>query len=337
MLFNDTKEEVAFDLDNNKPIENNYLVVPNKLNQIVVNLRKNGFNVISCFYPDRDHIYLKDSMVETNLKDIDSIKEEGKQNGEYRRVCYLANDKAIYESYTPNNYIYIDFSKDVNLPSIPEGYELIEMEDRYRLRVMLNLKEENLSYFGDDRPNGLFIDHPSKELDSLTEWTRTVIGHELEMPQSQNKDSYGNSYFIIDPVTNEELNTTYMFCDTLMVPTIASIREKGYKTLGCCSGHFDNIFIQNTGVFPLDSYLMPITVWIVFSTDTPIPYLPEGMNAENVSHTPTSIWIGYQIQIKREDGLYKTSDELKQEVIKANQKMLEWAQSLPKVEEPSLL
>lgn len=321
------REEIPFDLDNNKPIEGDYFVISKHLVDIVLGLINNGYKVIDSHYPDTSYIYLKETGKEIPIIDNDLnsvIKDENKE--EYRRICEIKDNIAICDVFSPRKDLYLDFAKDTRLPILPEGFEVVEMEDRLRLKKSYDIVKEKKE-ISEIRSNN--------EVFALSKWVSEITGKPLEKFQSKNNDVYGNSYYLLDKNTNKEVDTTYMFCDPLIVPTIMVLRDKGYKTVGCCSGHFDHIFIQDLGIYPLDEpdYDKKNGTWVVLLKETPIPYFPDGVKnyeeAVPVEYQSQYIDVNFPNPVKKEDGLYKSSNEIKEEVLKSNKKMLEWANSLP--------
>ena len=320
-LLDDNKEEIAYDLKTNEPITGDYFVVSSRIADEVIALRNAGYNVIGSFYPDNYFIFYNESKT-TSSKDIKEIKEEGNKIFETRRITSINEDGVTYDSFSARNYFYVDFSKDKELPSIPDGFELIELEDRYRIKVSLPIEKQK-SFFGD----GFIVnDSPINE---FRNWACQILNVDRvpSIPKNEN-DKYGNPYRVFDSKTNTEYENPYMFCDYMIVPVIQELRSKGYDTKGCCSGHFDNLFIQNTGVLPSDDdhFVMDTSTWVVFSGETPIQGVPNGVEYNT---NGGFIKVIIPISSKKEDGTFKTSQELKEELIKDNRLLLKWAKELP--------
>lgn len=323
------REEIPFDLDNNKPIEGDYFAVHFYLVNIVLSLINNGYNVIDSHYPDTSYIYLNETGKEIPIIDNDLnsvIKDESKE--EYRKICEIKDNIAICDVFSPRKDLYLDFAKDTRLHFLPEGFEVVEMEDRLRLKKSFDIvKEKNW------REKEISEICSNNEVFVLSKWVSEITGKPLEEFQSKNNDVYGNLYYLLDKNTNKEVDTTYMFCDSLIVPTIMVLRDKGYKTVGSCSGHFDNIFIQDIGIYPEEPDYRPNNTWVVLLKETPIPYFPDGVEDPEkdvpVEYQSPYIRVSIPNPVKKENGLYKSSNEIKDEVLKSNKKMLEWANSLP--------
>lgn len=324
------REEIPFDLDNNKPIEGNYYAISSMLVDTVLNLKKNGYNVIDSYYPVNNYIYIKESGKEIPIinNDLESIKKDESKE-EYRRICEIKDGKAICDVFSPKKDLYIDFTKGTKFSILPDGFEIVEMEDRTRLKKSFEIVKEN-SW----RTEGEISEIKSNnEAFILKKWVSEIIEKPLDVFQSNNNDKYGNSFYLFDRNTNEEYDSNYMFCDPLIVPTVMMLRDKGYKTVGSCSGHFDNIFVQDYGIYPEEPDYNSNSTWVVLLKETPIPYFPEGVEDPEkdlpVEYQSPYISINLPNPVKKENGLYKSSNEIKDEILKSNKKMLEWANSLP--------
>jgi hypothetical protein len=329
MIYIKKEDQIAFDLENNRPIENDdYYAVNNNLAALVVHLRKNGFNVINSNYPDYAYMYLKQSNVETSNTDVEEVKKEGKQNYEYRRIVAAKGYKTVYDLFVPDRDLYLDFSKDTVLPSIPEGFELIELKNCLRLKKVLPF--ENRNDWKDEE--AVFV---NTSYDGLYQWAKEVTGNEIQQVVRNAKDDYGNSFWIIDSKTNEEITTPYMFCDRAMVPTIMTLRKKGYVTRGCCSGHHDKIFIQHSGIL-FDDKALPFkseSTWIVLSKDVSIPFFPEGglskydkEGLEDEKYPFVRVSLVTDISSGE---IFKSSEQIQKELFDSNEKLLKWAMELP--------
>ena len=332
MIYIKKEDQIAFDLENNRPIENDdYYAVNRWLVDTVVHLKKNGLNVINSNFPDRDYMYLRESNVETSNTNIEEVKKEGKQNYEYRKIVAAKGYKTVYDSFIPDRELYLDFSKDTVLPFIPDGFELVELKNCLRLKKILPfIKRMNM----DDKET-LFVDASTKDY-GLSDWAKQITGKDIEPVKRNATDNYGNSFLVIDSKTNEEISTPYMFCDRAMVPTIMTLRSKGYDTRGCCSGHHDRIFIQDTGIIFDDSdevvsrRILEDDAWIVFSKEVPIPFFIEGSVNQQELDDPNYTFVRVSLETDFKSGdIFKSSEEIQKELFDSNEKLLKWAMELP--------
>lgn len=137
--------------------------------------------------------------------------------------------------------------------------------------------------------------------------------------------------------------------DEDIAETISLLNKKGYYTKYCCSGHAkdpriyelynvknnDNFELKNLGYVvnqKTDTYdiLMPCTytsIYIMFDTNYNFNNLPSGfykVDNDNVDDYVISMEICYY-----NDGKRKDWNDIDKEIKKANEKLLEWAISLP--------
>lgn len=99
-------------------------------------------------------------------------------------------------------------------------------------------------------------------------------------------DSIKYDSFTPSNIIKIEFSKKYIELDSLMVPIISVLREKGYVTRGCCSGHHDKIYVQDTGLMPNEDdpyFLKNIITWIVFSIKDPVPVPPQGADSSTFS------------------------------------------------------
>jgi hypothetical protein len=144
-------------------------------------------------------------------------------------------------------------------------------------------------------------------------------------------DSIKYDSFTPSNIIKIEFSKKYIELDSLMVPIISVLREKGYVTRGCCSGHHDKIYVQDTGLMPNEDdpyFLKDIITWIVFSIKDPLPVPPQGVDSSTFSDFYR---ISYDNKIKYPNGIYKPIEVIKSETESSNLALLEWAKSLPYV------
>ena len=164
-------------------------------------------------------------------------------------------------------------------------------------------------------------------------------------------NTQSNSY---TPLGEEEF-----LCDTLIAPTIAELRKKGYQTSECCSGHSNSMHIdsyeheetledgQTLKDFLFEKYMNGWTVRvtnvkgnrikIVYMYDQARTYVffpkfysfdidvPKGFElAQGENYTVV------QKRYKKidEKGCYISPRQLEEEIREANEQLLAWAKSL---------
>lgn len=320
--------EVFFDLDTNKELEGNYFNCNVKLIDSIFALLENGYEVIDCKLSDPDNIYLKSQNVIVDVKENrandDDIIQEGKHNNEYRRITYKDSESIRYDSFSADDNIEIKILGKHSFPSIPEGCRVITFDDCTVLKFKIKQQEYEDNMYGYSRRlKKLDISSTIEELES---WIGSITGKKVEYKSFIN-NSYGNSEIAIDYKEKKLIEGNYVLLDPLMVPIISELREKGYQTLGCCSGHFDSVFIQNTSIIPEEQFIpTKVESWIVFSNESPVPAPPENAECSEVSKFYR---ISYSHSIFNKDGKYKPASIIKEEIEESIVKLQEWAKSLP--------
>lgn len=107
--------------------------------------------------------------------------------------------------------------------------------------------------------------------------------------------------------------------DELFVPVIAELNRKGYRTIACCSSHYDN---RSSNAY---------SSYIYFEDDIVLPNLPEGY-MYNQDLYPWVDWEGHgrdkrttiRINFDKNKGLNGLSKDILGNAIK----VLEWAEGL---------
>ena len=320
--------EVFFDLDTNKELEGNYFNCNVKLIDSIFALLENGYEVIDCKLSDPDNIYLKSQDVIVDVKEnqtnADDIIQEGKDNNEYRRITHIDSESIRYDSFSADDNIEIKILGKYNFSNTPEGCRVINFDDCTVLRFKIKKTEYEDNMYG--YPRKLKKLDISSTIEELESWIDSITGKKVEYKPFIN-NSYGNSEMAIDYKEKKLVDGNYILLDPLMVPIISELREKGYQTLGCCSGHFDSVFIQNTSIIPEEQFIpKKVESWIVFSNESPVPVPPENAECSEVSKFYR---ISYSHSTINNDGTYKPASVIKEEIEESNVKLLEWAKSLP--------
>ncbi len=320
--------EVFFDLDTNKELEGNYFNCNVKLIDSIFALLENGYEVIDCKLSDPDNIYLKSQDVIVDVKEnranADDIIQEGKYNNEYRRITYKDSESIRYDSFSADDNIEIKILGKHSFPSVPEGCRVINFDDCTVLRFKIKKIEYEDNMYGYPRKlKKLDVFFTIKELES---WIESITDKKVNHKEFI-KNNYGNYEMAIDYKEKKLIDGNYILLDPLMVPIISELREKGYQTLGCCSGHFDSVFIQNTSIIPEEQFIpKKVESWIVFSNESPVPAPPENAECSKISK---SYRISYSHSIFNNDGTYKSASIIKEEIEESIVKLQEWAKSLP--------
>ena len=320
--------EVFFDLDTNKKLEGTYFNCNVKLIDSVFALIESGYDVIDCKLSDLDNIYLKEQNVSVYVKDNqgieDSILQEGKDKDEYRRITYKDSKCIKYDSFSPDDNIEIKILGQHAFPNVPEEIKVLTFDDCTVIRIKVKKQEYEDNMYGYPRTlKKLDVSSTIREFES---WIEKITGKKVEHKEISNS-TYGNSEMAIDYNKKQLVNGNYILLDPLMVPIISELREKGYQTLGCCSGHFDSVFIQNTSIIPEEQFVSKqVESWIVFSNEFAVPTPPEDAQCSEVSKFYR---ISYINNILNNDGTYKSASVIKQEIETSITKLLEWAKSLP--------
>ena len=325
-------EEVFFDLDTNKKLEGSYFKCNIKLIDSVFALFESGYDVIDCKLSDPDNIYLKRQDVIVDIKEkkvnVDDIIQEGKNNNEYRRITYMDSESIKYDSFSIDDIIEIKILGEHNISNIPEGCSVLNIDNCTILRIKIKQEEYKDNMYGYPRRlKKLNVYSAIKELES---WIESITGEKVNHQKFVN-NSYGNSNMAIDYKERKLVSGNYISLDSLMVPIISELRQKGYQTLGCCSGHFDNVFIQNTSIIPEEEFLeKKAETWIIFSNEFPVPAPP---SHAKYSDNSKFYRVSYSHDLMNSDGMYKPASDVKEEIEKSVKMMLEWAKSLPYVNE----
>lgn len=321
-------KEVFFDLDANKELEGNYFNCNVKLIDSVFALLENGYEVIDCKLSDPDNIYLKSQDVIVDVKEnranVDDIIQEGKYNNEYRRITHKDYESIRYDSFSADDNIEIKILGKHNFSNVPEGCRVISFDDCTVIKFRIKQQEYEDNMYG--YPRKLKKLDISSTIEELESWIGSITGKKVEHKEFVN-NSYGNSEMAIDYEEKKIIDCNYVLLDHLMIPIISELREKGYQTLGCCSGHFDSVFIQNTGIDPEEQFIpKKVESWIVFSNESPVPVPPENAECSEVSKFYR---VSYSHSIFNSDGTYKPASVIKEEIEESITKLLEWAKSLP--------
>ncbi len=146
--------------------------------------------------------------------------------------------------------------------------------------------------------------------------------------------------------------------DDRMVPIIQELNKKGYKTTYCCSGHEDITRIDYTPyfIYPEDhlstnnyinlgmyedykvitDFIKCVDIYISFAENYEFDYIPEGFVIEQAINQTNNEVTNYVLISKtfsrykdEENIILETKENLKKEIDISNQKLLEWARSLP--------
>ncbi len=171
-------------------------------------------------------------------------------------------------------------------------------------------------------------------------------------------------YINLKDGTIEDSAEGYLHCDKLIAPTILELNNKGYKTTASCSGHSTKLHASNPIEIQIDNndgmsveeqiekallycyqqgmivmvnrvdkntiYLDALStgtyIYVSFQKIYDFPNLPKEFMKSDDSQNRTSI--GKWIERRRSDNTYKTNKEFYQEIVLANQELLEWAKSL---------
>ncbi len=321
------REEVFFDLDTNNELEGSYFHCNSRLINSVFALLENGYDVIDCKLSDTNHIYLRESDVTVNNKSDHDIIQEGKENNEYRRITYKGEDCLKYDCFCPDDTIEIRLLGKYEFSNLPEGFNIYSFDNCTIIRIKIKIIEYEDKMYGYPRKlKGLDVFSALKNLES---WIESLTGKQIEYVQTDKivQNNYGNSEFAIDMVTKQIKTGNYILLDSLMIPIIRELRQKGYKTLGCCSGHFDSVFTQNTGIIPEGEFIeKKVESWIVFSNEFDVPTPPEDAQCSEVGNFYR---ISYSNSLLNSDGTYKSVSIVKTEIEESIFKLLEWSKSLP--------
>ena len=320
--------EVFYDLDTNKVLEGNYFYCNIKLIDSVLALLENGYDVIDCKLSDDNNIYLDKQDISVDIKDTaltqEDIIQEGKDIGEYRRITHSDSEVIKYDSFKPDDSIEIKILGTHEFSNVPEGIKIFNIDGCTIIRIKIDKISYEDNMYGSTRT--LTKLDVSSTINKLNSWIESITGKEVTKVQYDN-NSYGNSYMAIDYNNKQIIKGNYILIDPLMVPVISELRQKGYHTLGCCSGHHDSLFIQNTSIIPEEQFLpKKVESWIVFSNEYPVPQPPEGAESMNVSNFYR---ISYSKDIVNIDVTYKPSSVIKEEIEYSMNKLLEWSKNLP--------
>ena len=174
--------------------------------------------------------------------------------------------------------------------------------------------------------------------------------------------AYNNSEHVIFNTQSNEytpFGEEEFLCDTLIAPTIAELRKKGYETSECCSGHSDQMFIENyereetlkdgqtVKDFIYEMYTQGWTVRVtsvegnkikfVYMFDQARTYVffpkfysfnidvPDGFELiQGENYTVVRKWH----KKVDEKGCYVAPNKIKEEIRAANEQLLAWAKAL---------
>ena len=294
----------------------------------VVELLENGYEVIDCKMSDPNNIYLKSQDVsidnKSNQVNVNDIIQEGKDNNEYRRITHKDSESIRCDSFSADDNIEIKILGKHDFSNVPEGCKVITFDDCTVIKFKIKQQEYEDNMYG--YPRRLKKLDISSTIEELESWIGSITGKKVEHKEFVN-NSYGNSEMAIDYKEKKLIDGNYILLDPLMVPIISELREKGFQTLGCCSGHFDSVFIQNTGIVPEEQFIpKKVESWIVFSNESPVPVPPENAECSEVSKFYR---VSYSHSIFNSDGTYKPASVIKVEIEESITKLLEWAKSLP--------
>ena len=325
-------QEVLYDLDTNKELTGDYLICDIKLIDIVLGLVKNGYEVVDCEVKDRDNIYLKKSGVKAQLGDKKTVKDiikEGKRKNEYRRITHINKDYVKYDCFQADNKIKIRIKGKHDFPNPPKCCKVIHKGNYTVIEATIPQIEETDRMYGYKRKTKQLNDNYAID-QQLKPWLETVVGKKFDKVETP-ENSYGNSCFAVDLKKGSVIDGNYIAIDPLMVPIIGQLREKGYQTLGCCSGHYDCVFTQNTGITPNEKEVNKnAETWIVLKKDS-APQTPDVAEAEEYGDY-YRIYISHKLTRDKKTGdvpIYKSVKQLRKEMGESILQLCQWSKELP--------
>ena len=323
-------DEVFFDLEKNEELEGSYFSCPYQLIDAVFALIENGYEVIGCQLNDVNYIYLNEENFTIpigNSVSVEEVIQEKNSADKYIRVLHTNDTGMTYDGFSAKDVIEIKILGNHHFSHIPPSAIIFNFDNYTVIRIrMKKIEIKDLMY---GYPRTLKKLNVSSAINDIESWVESITGKPISRKEKPS-NSYGNSYFAIDYDKKELINAHYIALDALMVPIIKELRNKGYETLGCCSGHYDRIFVQNTSIVPEESFASStIDTWIIFSNESPLPTPPEGAKVEDVYKYYR---ISYSCEVIDENGVYKSAQVIKQEIEESVSKLLEWSRKLPPVD-----
>ena len=146
--------------------------------------------------------------------------------------------------------------------------------------------------------------------------------------------------------------------DDRMVPIIRELNNKGYKTTYCCSGHEDIIKVNYVPYYLslnerlatdncitlgkyedykiVTTFVDDIDIYVSFAEDYEFDYIPEGFVANktikhNGNECKKAVFINKRFSIYKDKAnmILESEENLARVIDESNQKLLEWARSLP--------